>query len=263
VDCIAEESLYWRNDIKGYPTLLAFLAGEPLLYDGPRDAASIATFMRHLQAPVLESLQGAAALRSFTLRHRASATPAVLVFGGEGGRGAEEEGEGEGAERVLDLVCKQLEGCACAVVRGGHGAAAARDMGVLALPGFALLPAVPAEEEEEGGRQAAVVMDASTGESVRQHVGLLGNESVWTVHCFRLTSSSSSPACMHMHIISLSLSLCLSLCLSLFLSLSVSLSLSLSVCLSLQASPLFQSCAPGCCSTPTPQWCSSASATWS
>ena len=160
VDCIAEEALYWSNGIKGYPTLLAFLAGEPVPYEGEREAHSMVSFMRHLQAPVLVPLDGVEAATSFCMLLPPS-QPAVLVL-----VPSERTAASELAERTLDLVCKQLgEAVACGVVVVRQEQEQEEERRVT-VPGFAVLPA-SSEARGRGGVEGAVAMDFSdsTGEA--------------------------------------------------------------------------------------------------
>ena len=47
VDTVAEQDLYWRYEVGGFPTIKLFRHGtESELYEGDRDAASIEKYMR-------------------------------------------------------------------------------------------------------------------------------------------------------------------------------------------------------------------------
>ena len=156
VDCIAHESLYWSNNIKGYPTLLAFIGGdtEPLPYDGPRETANIVSFMRHLKAPVLIPIASSTeSILSFSEKHRTSSKPVVFVFTGP-------DEESKGAERALDIVCRKFDMFACAVIRGDSALNVGRDFGVTRLPAMLVLPVLSAAASE-----TASVLEPPTGKS--------------------------------------------------------------------------------------------------
>ena len=197
VDCIAEEELYWRNSIRGYPTLLAFLAGEAMPYDGPREVDSVVAFMRAMRARVLVPLATAADLVALERRHRSVTQPLVLVLAGgaegETGTGTEEEAAAVclRAERALDVVCRRLGAFTCGVFRGGGGggdstsnrgggggtaaAAAMTRLGVPrplppspSLPGVLVLPTLGQEQQggEQGGRPVFLPATRASGESL-------------------------------------------------------------------------------------------------
>lgn len=159
MDCIAQESLYWSNNIKGYPTLLAFLGGEPLPYDGPREAASIVSFMRILHAPVLVPLHSSRDITRLSRRHLSATKPLALVF-----VDAKQDAESVHAERTLDFVCKMLDAFTCGVVRSD--ATLAAQYGVTSLPGFAVMPTVTLNDESENQESMPVVLQASDGKGI-------------------------------------------------------------------------------------------------
>lgn len=174
MDCIAHEALYWSNNIKGYPTLLAFIAGEPIPYEGPRETDSIVSFMRELSVPLLVPLRGEKQVALFSRQYRSATKPVVLVLvKGEDGA-AEGAGEREeSAEVALDLVCRKLDSFACGVVHVSdeEGGGVARGFGVKTLPAFVLLPVL--SEEGEEGEESAVVLEASADTTETMSVSAL------------------------------------------------------------------------------------------
>mmetsp|Transcript_10905 Transcript_10905/g.16620 ORF Transcript_10905/g.16620 Transcript_10905/m.16620 type:complete len:388 (-) Transcript_10905:82-1245(-) len=79
VNCVEETSLYYKHDIQGYPTIKAFLLGEPILYDGARELQDIVDFMRNMASPGTVDVD-ADGLQAFTAEHLAENHPVMVAF---------------------------------------------------------------------------------------------------------------------------------------------------------------------------------------
>jgi len=145
VDCIAEESLYWSNNIKGYPTIIAFVGGAPIPYDGPREVPDLVTFMKFLRAPVVIDVEG---VEDFVRNHRTATKPVVVLF-------LENPSSSFAISTVrsYDLVCKQLDSFTCGVKYGGGEASPATSS-----LGYTLWPAAGEESVRESFSEETFVM---------------------------------------------------------------------------------------------------------
>jgi len=67
VDCVEETSLYWEHKIKGYPTTIAFLRGEPMIFEGENEINPLLLFAQRLSTPAVKATTDLEAFTSSTV----------------------------------------------------------------------------------------------------------------------------------------------------------------------------------------------------
>lgn len=116
VDCVAEEQLYYRYDVQGFPTIKSFRFGaEAASYDGGREAAPLVAFAK---AELARDPRGYEEVATFDAWEAAVAAhgetgPVVLMIAGGGGDAAGgKEGAAGAAAAATKKALEQLTGAA-------------------------------------------------------------------------------------------------------------------------------------------------------
>lgn len=107
VDCVEESPLYWKYNIKSFPTLFAFVLGEPIAYDGALELNDITEFMRNLKKSSVLNVDHSS-IQQFTSEHLSSSSPVIILYVETLGSDLDTRSIAE-----FDLVCKRVSVFTC------------------------------------------------------------------------------------------------------------------------------------------------------
>lgn len=108
VDCVEEKELYWSENIENFPTLKAYIRGEPVHYKGERGMQDVVDFIRRLAARSVINLDEEGGLRVFKSNYLLAATPVVVLF-------VEDIPNSSSLIDHFDLACKKMATLKCSV----------------------------------------------------------------------------------------------------------------------------------------------------
>lgn len=134
VDCVEETTLYWENDIKGYPTIKVYLFGEHILYEGARELNAIVNFVKEMVEPGTIDIDSSSGGVSTFIDSRITQTvPVVVAFLDAN------EASGKVAKNALDLACKRVGRISCGVTADLSGIAQFSDSTPGPMPVFTII----------------------------------------------------------------------------------------------------------------------------
>lgn len=107
IDCVVERDLYWTQKIESFPTLVAFLHGEPVHYKGERETQDVVNFIRRLAQRSIIDLEEEGGLQVFKSNYLLPTTPVVVLF-------VENAKYSSLTIDNFDLACKKMATMKCA-----------------------------------------------------------------------------------------------------------------------------------------------------
>jgi hypothetical protein len=144
VDCVEETSLYWENDITGYPTIKVYVFGEPVVYEGARELNDIVEFVKDMAASGTLDIDGVdGGVTGFINALITPSIPVVIAFIDNN------EPSGKLAKKALDLACKRVGRMACGVTSDLSGLVQFSDAAPGPMPLFTMVKPFTGPFEEK------------------------------------------------------------------------------------------------------------------